>query len=181
MPHSDARILSRFLAKDEKAFEEVFSMFYGQLCYFGEKLVMNRQAAEEIVMDVFIRTFNRDVSFASMMHLRGYLFESVKNHSLNFLKREKRYAKHLSKYFDVIVSNIENYENELVETAALDIIFQAAESLPAECRRIFDMLYKKQMDYKEVAACLQLNIQTVRNQNARAIAHIRKKIGWKGS
>lgn len=176
MPVPAADILQRFLNKEEKALEEVYTLYYGRLCYFGEKLVINRQAAEEIVVDVFIKTFQANVTLASMEHLEGYLYEAVKNHSLNFLQSQKRYKKHLDQYSETIQANIDNFNNEIIEVTALELIFQAAEGLPTECRRIFEMLYKQQMPYDAVATRLQLKVQTVRNQNARAIAYIRKRL-----
>jgi RNA polymerase sigma-70 factor (ECF subfamily) len=176
LPNTDAYILYRFLQREEKAFEEVYKLFYGQLCYFAEKLVFNRQVAEEIVVDVFIKTFQSRITVTSMEHLRGYLFMAVKNQALNYLKSEKRYEQHLSDYAAAIDLRMEHFENELIETTALDLIFQIADNLPAECKRIFEMLYKHQLSYQTIADQLQLNIQTVRNQNARAIAFIRKKL-----
>lgn len=149
---------------------------FGQLCYFAEKLVIHPHAAEEIVTDVFVRIWKSDTVFNSFAHLRGYLFESVKNESLNVLQREGRYARHLKQYGEIINMNITRAENEQLETAALEIIFTIAEDLPGECKKVFDLLYRSQLDYKEVAAHLQLNIQTVRNQRSRAIAFIRKRL-----
>ncbi|WP_207510965.1 RNA polymerase sigma factor [Longitalea luteola] len=176
MSNTEANILYRFLQREEKAFEEVYTLFYGQLCYFAEKLVISRQLAEEIVVDVFVRTFRSTVSVTSMEHLRGYLFQAVKNQSLNYLKREKRYEQHLSNYATTSQLAIEHFENEMIETSALELIFQIAEGLPPECKRIFELLYKEQLCYQDIAVQLQLHIQTVRNQNARAIAYIRKKL-----
>lgn len=176
MSNTEANILYRFLQREEKAFEEVYTLFYGQLCYFAEKLIFSRQVAEEIVIDVFVRTFQSTITVSSMEHLRGYLFQAVKNQGLNYLKREKRYEQHLSNYATASGFSIEHFENEKIETSALELIFQTAEGLPAECKRIFEMLYKQQMGYQDIAEQLQLNVQTVRNQNARAIAYIRKKL-----
>jgi RNA polymerase sigma-70 factor (ECF subfamily) len=176
LPHIETDILQRFLEKEEKALEEVYAMFYDPLVYFGEKLVLNRQAAEEIVVDVFIKVFRSELAFTNMTHLRTYLFEAVKNQSLNFLRGEKRYARHLAAYQGIIESNIENAENEQIEAAAMELIAKAVEGLPTECRRIFDLLYREHLSYQEIADRLQLKVQTVRNQNARAIAYIRKTI-----
>lgn len=176
MSNTEANILYRFLQREEKAFEEVYTLFYGPLCYFAEKLVFSRQVAEEIVVDVFVKTFQSAISVSSMEHLRGYLFQAVKNQSINYLKREKRYEQHLSDYATASGFNLEQFENEMIETSALELIFQIAEGLPGECKRIFELLYKEQMSYQDIAEQLQLNVQTVRNQNARAIAYIRKKL-----
>lgn len=154
----------------------MYSLFYGQLCYFAEKLTANRQAAEESVVDVFVKTFQSTVIFASIDHLKGYLFEGVKNQCLNYLKQAKRQERNLQDYIDSVAITGEHIHAELIETAALDMIFEIAEGLPGECKRIFDLLYKDRLSYQDIALNLQLNVQTVRNQNARAIAYIRKKL-----
>lgn len=174
--YSDTEILAGFLNKEEKALAQLHARLYGQLCYFAEKLVLSRQAAEEIVIDVFVKIWKAHPSFSTYTHLRAYLFEAVKNESLNVLKREGRYAKHLRQYGEMIDLNIANFENEQLETAALELIFQIAEDLPGECKKIFNLLYKDQLDYQEVANLLQLSVQTVRNQRSRAIAFIRKQL-----
>lgn len=156
--------------------EEVYSLFYGPLCYFAEKLVANRQAAEESVVDVFVKTFQSTVIFSSIDHLRGYLFEAVKNQCLNYLKQSKRQERNLQDYIDSVDITGEQLHSEWLETTALELIFDIAQGLPRECRRIFDLLYKDQLSYQDIADRLRLNIQTVRNQNARAIAFIRKKL-----
>ncbi len=154
----------------------MYSLFYGPLCYFAEKLTANRQAASASVVDVFVKTFQSSVRFSSIDHLKGYLFEGVKNQCLNYLKQTKRQERNLQDYIDTIELSDAYIHAELVETAALDMIFEIAEGLPGECKRIFDLLYKDRLSYQDIAANLQLNIQTVRNQNARAIAYIRKKL-----
>lgn len=156
--------------------EEVYSLFYGPLCYFAEKLVSNRQAAEESVVDVFVKTFQSSVIFSSIDHLRGYLFEGVKNQCLNYLKQSKRQERNLQHYIESVEITGEQLHNEWLETTALELIFDIAQGLPGECRRVFDLLYKDQLSYQDIADHLRLNIQTVRNQNARAIAFIRKKL-----
>lgn len=174
--YSESEILAGFLHREEKALEQLHMRLFQPLCYFAQKLVVHQQAAEEIVADVFVKIWRSPTVFDSFAHLRGYLFEAVKNESLNTLKKDGRYARHLRHYGEIIQLNIGNADNELLETTALEIIFNIAEDLPAECKKVFDLLYRSQMDYKEVAQQLQLNVQTVRNQRSRAIAFIRSRL-----
>lgn len=176
MPYLHADILSRFHQRDTKALEEVYSLFYSPLCYFAEKMVSNRQAASASVVDVFVKTFQSTVIFSSIEHLKGYLFEGVKNQCLNYLKQTKRQEKNLQDYIDSVAIPDVHIHNELIETAALELVFEIAQGLPGECKRVFDLLYKERLNYQDIASTLQLNIQTVRNQNARAIAYIRKRL-----
>lgn len=173
---SEGDILDGFLRREETALAALHERLHAPLCYFAEKLLQHQQAAEEAVVDVFVRTWKGHTQFTSYAHLRSYLFEAVKNECLNALKREGRYARHLRRYGEIAESESIYLQQEQLETAALEIIFEIAEGLPGECKRVFDLLYRRQLDYQEAAQQLQLSVQTIRNQRTRAIAFIRKQL-----
>lgn len=174
--YSEGEILDGLLRREEMALAALHERLHAPLCYFAEKLLQNRQAAEEVVVDVFVKIWKAANTFSSYAHLRNYLFEAVKNECLNTIKREGRYAKHLRHYGEITENDTITIQHEQLETAALEIIFEIAEGLPGECKRVFDLLYRQQLDYQEAAAVLQLSVQTVRNQRTRAIAFIRKQL-----
>lgn len=176
-PYTREELPSRLEEGDPKAFGQLYNDLYGPLCYFAEKLVLDRQAAEEIVVDSFVRFWRSPhKQLNSFAHLKGYLFEAVKNNSLNHLRSQDRYQQHLRTYGETIRRQLDDAANEELETIALELIFQLAEGLPSECRKVFDLLYREQLSFEEAADRLQLGIQTVRNQKARAIAHLRKQL-----
>lgn len=174
--YSEADILEGFLRREEAALAALHALLYAPLRYFAEKLLLHQSLAEEAVTDVFVKTWQGTTPFSSYSHLRNYLFEAVRNECINILKKQDRYAKHLRRYGEIIENNIAGFENEQLETAALEIIFEIAGGLPTACKQVFDLLYKQQLDYQEVASQLNISVQTVRNQRTRAIAFIRKQL-----
>jgi RNA polymerase sigma-70 factor (ECF subfamily) len=171
----DDDLVLNFNKDNEKAFNQIYNKFYGSLCYFAEKLVLHREMAEEVVINAFIKTWKvKHKSFASLNHIKGYLFESTKNESLNYLICKDRYQGHLKSYAQLIERNIENYRNERVEVEMLELIFDASESLPPQCKKIFKMLYQQDLKFEEVAEVLNINHKTVRSQKDRAIQLIKQ-------
>ncbi len=70
----DKRIVDRFKNGDESAFEEIFNLYWERIFSFILPLLRNRQDAEEVAQDTFIRTnrglvnFRGDSSFSTWLH-----------------------------------------------------------------------------------------------------------------
>ena len=66
-------------------FELVFKEMHSQLFYLAYDIVGDRDVAQDMVSEVFVSLWksHRDVSFEK---LRGYLYISVRNHSLDWYR-----------------------------------------------------------------------------------------------
>lgn len=83
-------VLQRIASSDQMAFREVYHHFHKRLFYFAFALVKTREAAEEVVEDVFIRIWNNKENAAGIKNLKIYLYTATKNTSLNYLSKKAR-------------------------------------------------------------------------------------------
>lgn len=67
-------------------------------------------------------------------------------------------------------------QNEIMRAELLHEIYMAMEKLPEKCGQIFKMIFVDELSTFEIAGKLQINIQTVRTQKARAIALIKNNL-----
>jgi RNA polymerase sigma-70 factor (ECF subfamily) len=164
---------------DEKAFAELFRHFYDRLLHFCIQYVHSREAAEEIVSDVFVKIWNRRAELEKIVNLEVYLFVAVKNHSLNYLEQ----------YSSLRISPI-NEETGMAElTNSVDpektmewkeILFrmdQEVSRLPDQCRRVFKLIKEEGFKYKDVAEILNISPRTVETQLFRAMKRLNEIIG----
>jgi RNA polymerase sigma-70 factor (ECF subfamily) len=164
---------------DEKAFAELFRHFYDRLLHFCIQYVHSREAAEEIVSDVFVKIWNRRTELEKVTNLEVYLFVAVKNHSLNYLEQ----------YSSLRISPI-NEETGMAElTNSVDpekrmewkeILFrmdQEVSRLPDQCRRVFKLIKEEGFKYKDVAEILNISPRTVETQLFRAMKRLNEVIG----
>ncbi|GAA3942532.1 RNA polymerase sigma-70 factor [Chitinophaga oryziterrae] len=164
---------------DEKAFAELFRHFYDRLLHFCIQYVHSREAAEEIVSDVFVKIWNRRTELEKVANLEVYLFVAVKNHSLNYLEQ----------YSSLRISPI-NEETGMAElTNSVDpekrmewkeILFrmdQEVSRLPDQCRRVFKLIKEEGFKYKDVAEILNISPRTVETQLFRAMKRLNEVIG----
>ena len=80
--------------KQEAAFNDLFEVFYRYLVLYAMRHVQQQEVAEDIVQEVFVAIWESDKEYNSFHGFRSFLYDSVKNSCLNYLKHravEKRY------------------------------------------------------------------------------------------
>lgn len=147
---------------DHSAFESLFYLLNTGLIKFSLMYVHQKEAAEDIVAEVFAQCWMKRKELRDVRDINTYLFVAVKNRSLN----------HLKKYSALQVVRIEDPQTpeELMEKKELFFrMEQAIEELPQQCRIIFRLVKEEGIKYKEVAEILDISPRTVQTQIYRAM------------
>ncbi len=159
-------------ALDRKQFEQIFNEYFSQLINFSKFYVKDTDSAKEIVQNVFINLWQKKESIDSNKSIKSYLFTSVKNRSLNYIRDNKKYK---SEYLDIEIEKHNTFfevdiltSNELQEK-----ISKSINSLPEKCRIVFEMSRFEELKYQEIADKLQISIKTVENQMSKALKVLR--------
>jgi RNA polymerase sigma-70 factor (ECF subfamily) len=164
---------------DEKAFSELFRYFYDRLLYFSIQYVYTREAAEEIVSDVFVKIWNRRSELEKIANLEVYLFVAVKNHSLNYLEQYSS-LRITPLNDDTGLSQLTNSIDPERTMEWKEILFkmdQEVGRLPDQCRRVFKLIKEEGFKYKDVAEILNISPRTVETQLFRAMKRLNEVIG----
>ncbi|GAA3582350.1 RNA polymerase sigma-70 factor [Snuella lapsa] len=153
-----------------KEYEGLFNKLYTSLCLFSNKYVTDLEASKDIVQDVFVKVWEDKIEFKDDHAIKSYLYTSVKNKSLDYLK-SKRY-----KSTDHFATNeMEKMEKrsfflrEVVIIETSTIIDKAINSLPRKCAQIIRLSIKEFTNI-QIAEELGISINTVKTQ---------KKIAYK--
>lgn len=166
------------VAKGEKtAFEEVHAMYKTRLAYYLKKIIEDWQDVEDVVSDTFIALWKRREHIASDQHLKNFLFVAARNQAFNLLASQNRRQKFLDDLAVDTTLGMTDLDPELVETEMIYMLHRAIETLPTECRRIFELSWNEQLNPGEIAKLLNMNPATVRSQKRRAIQLIKDWIG----
>lgn len=170
---SDKAILQRIAQDDESAYASLFQQFYVQLCRFSLKYVREEAISEEIVQEVFLTLWEKRNDLAIHSSLKAYLFQSVKNSSLNYLN--SRFAKQdfQRDYFDQEELPVNDTQEALTYEELQKIVQEAINQLPTKCRTIYSLSRNTGMSYKEIAEELGISIKTVENQMGIALKKLR--------
>lgn len=155
-----------------KAFEALFFQLNSRLIKFCMYYVHQREVAEEIVSDVFVKCWQNKENFKDIKNPETFLFVCVKNQALNYNK----------KMSSIHLVNIDEYTAELIDMASPDLkmerkellfkLDQVIETLPLQCKIIFRLVKEDGMKCQEVADILSLSVRTVHTQLFRAMGKL---------
>lgn len=158
------------------AFNHLYKEYYASLVFFARKLVRDRPAAEDIVTDVFIKLWEKQLHFDLPMQAKAFLYISTRNACLNHLQRSGHEARSLEGLAQTSATSQDNILREILRAELLRQLARVVESLPAQCRKVVRMSYLQGYSNREIASKLQLSINTVRNQKVRGIWLLRKRM-----
>lgn len=160
--------------KDPKAFHNLFESFYNSLVAFASGYVDTRQTGEDIVQEFFIQLWENKCTFPNYNHLRNYLYISVRNTCLNYLK----HCQVEQKYIDYSLLNPEDDDIDLkiAQEELYRLLFRVIEDLPARRKEIFQF-YMQGKTNAEIAELLKISVETVKTAKKEAVCHIRKHMG----
>ena len=158
-------------------FDQAFRKFYPVLVLFARKLVRDKPAAEDIVTDVFCKLWQRQPRFPSQQSIKSFLYISTRNACINHLRRKAYQAGINNTIRDLSANQTEDFAlNQIISCELYRQVNDQLESLPNACRRVMRMSFVQGRSNREIASKLQLSINTVRNQKARGIHLMRKRL-----
>jgi RNA polymerase sigma-70 factor (ECF subfamily) len=158
------------------SFNKLFSDYYKNLCLFAYTYVKDTDIAEEIVQEIFITIWEQRKTIIIKTSTRAFLYTSVKNRAINYLRDEKTRILHKDQFVREKISKTENIIN-LYELEELNhILREAIKELPDQCRIIFGMRQNQNLSNRQIANQLNLSVKTVENQIYIAVKKLREKL-----
>ncbi len=154
-------------------YKQMFKQYYEQLVYFSYRYVKDVQIAEDIIQDVFVNIWNKRETLDFSLNFKSYLFSAVKNHSLMHINKSRKFE-HVS--LKLVTEKSENNPDTIVECEELEkTLNKIITELPEKRRAIFCMSRFDKLTYSEIAAALNISVNTVETQMSRSLKYIRKR------
>lgn len=170
---SDNELLKRVSSDDALAFEELYSRYSKRMFLYAMNIFKKREACEDIIQNVFIDFWSKRKT-TKVLHVKAYLFQSVKYQIFNQLRNQKMSDEDLTRLnlIDASMNIVQKLEfNELQE-----LIDKEVAKLPKRCKQIFCLSRYEQKSNKEIAKELDISIQAVKNQISKALRTIRQNL-----
>ncbi|MDZ7269375.1 MAG: sigma-70 family RNA polymerase sigma factor [candidate division KSB1 bacterium] len=184
---SDAPLIARALAGDQKAYAELMARHRGPLYNLLHNMVHNREEAEDLLQEAFMKafaalhTFNREFAFST------WLYKIAINTTIDHLRKKKLQTYSLDKpiqssegelkreYADVHAIT----DNELLSTEKSSLIAQAIAELPPRYREAIILRHTEEKSYEEIAQITGVPLGTVKARIFRAREMLKHKLKGK--
>lgn len=168
----DHQIMAAIRDGNEQVFQKLFYDHYGPLYRNAFQYVNDAQVAEELVQDAFVNFWEKRLQFQLKTSIKAYLFVSVRNLSLNYLK--SRYAN--AKSLHIAATEVLESKTTATDHAQeLEHLLQKGiDLLPEKCKIIFNLSRGSGMTYQEIATELGVSKETVKSQIKIAIKKLQQ-------
>lgn len=184
MEQTEQLIIEQLKAGKERAYRFLYDQHYQILCHVAAQYVKDDFLAETIVGDVIFHIWEIRESLEITSSIRNYLMQSVKNRCLDYLKsqyNQKELVMSSPGLQDFPVLNYikgDDYPlGKLLEQELESEIMKAIGRLPEECRRVFKLSRFEDKRYDEIAAELDISVNTVKYHIKRALALLHEDLG----
>jgi RNA polymerase sigma factor (sigma-70 family) len=161
----------QFTTGDQAAFTILFNHFYKPLCWFAFNKVRQWSHAEEIAGEAFIKLWEKGGNFQSTGAIKKWLYKCTYNQCLNYIQQCKRQVS-----FSVDILTYDNKLTHIIQNETLQEVYSLIETLPPKCKSIFELYYVAGFDNNQIAKLFNVSISTVKNQRARGIFLVKKRL-----
>ncbi|MBF4464642.1 RNA polymerase sigma factor [Flavobacterium sp. LC2016-12] len=171
--HSEQLLVSELKNGNEKAFRQLFDLYYQDIYGYSISLLKSKEAAEENVQDVFMKVWLHRENLNPDQSFKAYIFTIARNQAFNTLNKAANDLALKEAVFYESQKSHEYGDYSIREADCKKLRKEAMKQLPPKRKQIFKMSRKKGMSYEEISQELGISINTVRNQMSKALESMR--------
>lgn len=93
---TDEALIKQLHRGNHLVFREIFNRYYFPLRSFASRYIENDEVTEDFVQDAFVKVWEKKSDFILLASLRSYLYASVKNACLDYLRHKQMQLRHAS-------------------------------------------------------------------------------------
>ena len=178
---SDASLVVAIGRWREDALAEVYRRHGGAAYALARRLLNDRELAEEVLQEVFLRLWNAPERFdPDRGSLRAYLLAQTHGRAVDLLRsetsrrrREEREARESTAFGDDI-------EREVVDLTVSEKVKEVVAALPKDERQAIELAYFGGHTYRQVAVMLEAPEGTVKSRIRSGLRRLRTELAEAG-
>jgi len=177
----DAALVEKIQQSDKDAFKELFDQYYTPLCFYASKIIDSPDQSRDIVQDVYIKLWDNRKDLVIYKSLKAYLYQAVRNQSLNHLEKKRRQIQFEEPEFSQ--KEIQDmhtlhsaHQHHVSEKDLSKRIWELVEELPEKRKSVFILYRKHGLSYSEIAEVMGITRKTVENQMGKALKFLRNQL-----
>jgi len=178
---TETEIIHSILSGNTSAFKLLVDKYHKMVFRTAMGFVHNKEDAEDLTQDVFIRIFQSLGNFREQAALSTWIYRITVNLSLNYVNANK-----IERFFELTEEKIlnifnrrddsRNPEQRMIDEERDQAIRNAIDKLSDKQRTAFILSKYEELSQKEIAAVMQTTEGAVEQHLQRAKASLQKKI-----
>src|SRR3954469_11078364 len=175
----DSTVVASFLGGEERAFQELVERYQTRLLNFIYRTIGDREKAEDLVQEVFIRVYRHLHRFDRSKKFSTWIYTIASNLAKNELRNRSRNPLVLFQTLRGNASDEEDRPLQFEDTSSRpddlyrkrhlrQLVDQTVAALPDHHRQVFVLRELEGKSYEEIAEITNCNLGTVKSRLNRA-------------
>ncbi len=171
------RIISGCLKNERRSQEELFKLYYGKMLGVCMRYATDRDSAEEVLQEGFIKIFDKLDAFDYKGSFEGWMRRIMANTAIDSIRKNKKNP--------MLTDNDEDFkmggedpviEQEEVEFVGLkaEIAMEAISELSPAYRSVFNLYVLEEYTHKEISEILGISEGTSKSNLSKAKLNLQK-------
>jgi RNA polymerase sigma-70 factor (ECF subfamily) len=163
----DVAAIDAVLAGDTQRFAELVGRYQGALYRYAVALVLDHDAAADMVQDAFVRAYTHLRDCRDRTKFRAWLYQTLRHRCLDYLKEASRRNVSIEEA-GPIVDPAAGPAAVVERQRMREDLHQALAALPAQQREAFILRYVEDVAYQEMAELLDASVSALKMRVLRA-------------
>jgi RNA polymerase sigma-70 factor, ECF subfamily len=175
----DSAVVSAFLSGEERAFQELVERYQARLLNFIFRTIGDRERAEDLVQEVFIRVYRHIHRFDRSKKFSTWVYTIASNLAKNELRNRSRNPLVLFQTMKGTAREDDDRPLQFEDTTARpddlyrkrhlrELVEETVAQLPEHHRQVFVLRELEGKSYEEIAEITDCNLGTVKSRLNRA-------------
>jgi RNA polymerase sigma-70 factor (ECF subfamily) len=173
LAHIDLSIIRGCIAGDRVSQEKLFNFYSPKMLGVCMWYARNKEEAEEIVLDGFLRVFTYIKNYSGTGSFEGWMRKIMVNAAL--LKYRSKSKMYLFVEFDLERHDIANHYSLFENVEAKDLM-RLVQTLSPACRLVFNLYVLEGFKHREIAELLGISENTSKSNLADARVKLQKML-----
>lgn len=174
---SDEELVKLVSNGNTDKFGVLMERYQAKLFRYGKKFLVDHDNIEDVVQDVFIKTYKNINSFDTTQKFSPWIYRIAHNTYINAIKKNSLNPLNLFDFDNLISHTVveDPIVKEREQKEIRQIVDKGLSNIEARYREILVLYYIEEFSYKEIAEILHIPISTVGVKIMRAKKVLKEK------
>jgi RNA polymerase sigma-19 factor, ECF subfamily len=173
----NANLIFHLKKGNEQAYSFLVNCYNHRLCVYANSLINDKSLAEDIVQNVFIKTWEKRKFLIADFSIQSFLYKSVYNEYIDQYRKNRSVTLLEKKYIEALDTIVE--EDYSVLEKLYIMVQKEVQNLPPKCKNIFLLSKQEGLSNIEISEHLNVSIKTVEYHITKAFCLIRERVDLK--
>lgn len=161
----------------DSVFQRLYEQYHQDVFQFLFYTVKNRETAEDLMQEVYIKVLNSYHRFEAKSSERTWLYSIARNNAIDHFRKQKSWKQRIFENFDwsrETIPDVQPLPEEIAElNDEMKLIYRSLEECSIDQRMVLILRYIQSLSINETAEILGWTVSKVKTTQHRALKAVR--------